>query len=315
MKHGHENPEAFVERMRHERPFKAGNGPLTVHVVPHSHDDVGWLKTVDEYFSGTKYNIQRANVELIIDNVMRELIKDQNKHYSQVEMKFFSMWWYEQSATMKTQVKKLVSDGRLEFLNAGWSMSDEACPSFDDFINNMQKGHDFLMKEFGVRPRIAWHIDPFGHSNAAPRIFADMGFDAWFFARLDYQDKERRLNQTEMEWVWRPFFEHEGKRTQIFTHALYQHYSAPQGFDFDTMNNNIDPIVDDPTMQTYNLDAKLLQLKDWIDHQKLHYKADETGHLFMVFGDDFRYANAHQYFSSLDKLIKGFNVKYSDVKL
>ena len=194
MKHGHENPEVYVERMRHERPFKASNGPLTVHVVPHSHDDVGWLKTVDEYFSGTKYNIQRANVELIIDNVMRELIKDQNKHYSQVEMKFFSMWWYEQSATMKTQVRKLVSDGRLEFLNAGWSMSDEACPSFDDFINNMQKGHDFLMKEIGVRPRIAWHIDPFGHSNAAPRIFADMGFDAWFFARLDYQDKERRLN-------------------------------------------------------------------------------------------------------------------------
>ena len=50
--------------------------PLTVILVPHSHDDVGWLKTVDEYFSGTKYDIQRANVELIIDNVMRELIKD-----------------------------------------------------------------------------------------------------------------------------------------------------------------------------------------------------------------------------------------------
>jgi len=81
------------------------------------------------------------------------------------------------------------------------------------------------------------------------------------------------------------------------------------------MNDNVDPIVDDPTMQTYNLEAKLTQLKDWIDHQKQHYKADETGHLFMVFGDDFRYANAHQYFSSLDKLIKGFNAKYSDVKL
>lgn len=35
----------------------------------------------------------------------------------------------------------------------------------------------------------------------------------------------------------------------------------------------------------------------------------------MVFGDDFRYANARQYFGSLDKLIKGFNAKYNDVKL
>jgi len=169
-----------------QKNLKVGANPLKVHVIPHSHDDVGWLKTVDEYFSGTKYYIQRANVELIIDNVMRELIRDKAKHYSQVEMKFFSMWWYEQSDAMKNQVRQLVKEGRLEFLNAGWSMSDEACPSFDDFINNMQKGHDFLMKELGVKPRIAWHIDPFGHSNAAPRIFADMGFDAWFFARLDY---------------------------------------------------------------------------------------------------------------------------------
>jgi hypothetical protein len=68
-------------------------------------------------------------------------------------------------------------------------------------------------------------------------------------------------------------------------------------------------------MSTYNLDFKLMTLRDWIDHQRQHYKADETGHLFMVFGDDFRFANAHQYFSSLDKLIKGFNAKYQDVQL
>lgn len=23
------------------------------HLIPHSHDDVGWLKTVDQYFAGT----------------------------------------------------------------------------------------------------------------------------------------------------------------------------------------------------------------------------------------------------------------------
>jgi lysosomal alpha-mannosidase len=105
--------------------------------VPHTHDDVGWLKTPDEYFSGTKYEIQRADVELILESMIRELIRDPTKRFSYVEMKFFSLWWYQQDETLKNTVRQLVQEGRLEFLNAGWSMSDEAAPHFDDFINNM----------------------------------------------------------------------------------------------------------------------------------------------------------------------------------
>lgn len=30
-----------------------GDRQITVHLISHTHDDVGWLKTVDEYFTGT----------------------------------------------------------------------------------------------------------------------------------------------------------------------------------------------------------------------------------------------------------------------
>ena len=78
------------------------------------------------------------------------------------------------------------------------------------------------------------------------------------------------MAEVEMEFLWRPFFEHEGTRTQILTHAMYQHYSAPSGFDFDTMNED-QPIVDDVDSEVYNVPERIATFRDWLDHQRLHY--------------------------------------------
>ena len=64
------------------------------------------------------------------------------------------------------------------------------------------KDNGLFFRECG-RPRIAWQIDPFGHSREQANLFAEMGFDGLFFGRLDYADKEKRLKEKTMEMVWK----------------------------------------------------------------------------------------------------------------
>ena len=74
----------------------------------------------------------------------------------------------------------------------------------------MVVGHQFLRNEFGFVPRIGWNIDAFGHSTANARLFADFGFDAMFFARLDMEDKAEKVKDRAMDFLWRPQSKHFG---------------------------------------------------------------------------------------------------------
>jgi len=42
-----------------------------------------------------------------------------------------------------------VKRGQLELINGGWSAPDEACPTYDDLLDNWMTGQKFLMSQFG----------------------------------------------------------------------------------------------------------------------------------------------------------------------
>ena len=95
-------------------------GFINVHMVPHTHDDVGWLKTVDQYYYGSNNGNQEASVQYILDTVIVELEKDPSKRFVYVEMAFFWRWWNEQNDNTKQLVRTFVNEGRLEFVIGAW---------------------------------------------------------------------------------------------------------------------------------------------------------------------------------------------------
>ena len=279
---------------------------LQVHLVAHTHDDVGWLKTVDEYYYGANNSIQHAGVQYILDSVIPALDADPNKRFIYVEIAFFKRWWDQQDEMMKAKVKQLVLQKRLEFINGGWCMNDEAATHYNAIIDQMTYGLKFIQDTFGddARPRIAWHIDPFGHSNEQASLFSQMSFDGFFFGRIDYADKDSRLKEQRMEMVWRGSKAGNlGENSDIFTGVLYNLYMPPPGFCFDQECTD-PPIMDDPNLEDMNVKQRTEAFIQYTCDQAKHYK---TNNIILTMGSDFMYENANSWFKNLDKLIKHVN--------
>ncbi|XP_062312069.1 lysosomal alpha-mannosidase [Osmerus eperlanus] len=283
---------------------------LNVHLVPHTHDDVGWLKTVDQYFYGDRNNIQHAGVQYILDSVVDQLLKNPDRRFIYVETAFFYRWWKNQPSSMQQTVKELVNQGRLEFVNGGWCMSDEATTHYSAVVDQMTLGLRFLNDTFGAcgRPRVAWHIDPFGHAREHASMFAQMGYDGFFFGRLDYQDRDRRMLAREQELIWRASDSLPSPAADLFTGILPNGYNPPEGFCWDQSCDD-PPIRDDPDLEDYNVDDVVSRFLTIARAQSLVYK---TNHIIMTMGSDFQYENANLWYKNLDKLIRYVNAQQAN---
>lgn len=84
-------------------------------------------------------------------------------------------------------------------------MNDEAAVHYQSTIDQFTLGLRFLEDVLGkcARPKVGWQIDPFGHSREHASLLSQMGLDSLFFSRLDYRDKQKRLDSKTMDLLWR----------------------------------------------------------------------------------------------------------------
>ncbi|CAJ1925259.1 unnamed protein product [Cylindrotheca closterium] len=277
---------------------------LNIHVVPHTHDDVGWLKTVDQYYYGLNNTIQHVCVKDILDTAVASLLEHESRTFTYVESKFFSMWWNQQTDAVKDSVRYLVANKQLSFSNGGWSMHDEAATHFMGMIDQTTLGHEFLKRELGVIPKVGWQLDPFGHSASQASLFTHkMGFDALFFGRMDYQELRLRQLQRSCEGLWNAS-ENLDDSTIFWglTGSYVGNYGNPQGFCFDEVR------CGDPSLLPMNKSALVSHMTDFLDLIRVQADMSQGNHIMITMGSDFHYQHASYNYANLDKLILSLNM-------
>ncbi|CAI7878248.1 unnamed protein product, partial [Closterium sp. NIES-53] len=290
---------SFEERLPIHYNTSVGTveGKLNVHLIAHSHDDLGWVKTVDEYYLD--------QVQYIIETVVDQLADNPDRKFIQVEQGFFFLWWQQQGETMRNRVRKLVASGQLEFINGGWVMHDEAVCHYTDMVHQMSMGHRFIQENFNITPRVAWQIDPFGHSaTQASLITSQAGLDAFIFGRADYKDMEKRKAEKKMEFVWRAGTG-APRDTQVFTGILYDGYYSPQEFRYQQTDSPEYRFRDWPNERNPNVEQFV---NFFVQETMNRAQAFRTNHLLFPMGEDFSFNEAIMWFKNMDKLIHYVNL-------
>ena len=136
--------------------------PLKVIVVPHSHNDPGWLKTFVNYF--------QSDTRQIINLAVTNMPSLPNMTFQWTEISYLNMWWDQAHPSKQRALKKLIDEGRWEITTGGWVMTDEANTHIYAMLDQFIEGHQWVKTNLNTIPTTGWSIDPFGHGSTVSNL-------------------------------------------------------------------------------------------------------------------------------------------------
>ncbi|XP_052106571.1 alpha-mannosidase 2-like isoform X1 [Mytilus californianus] len=282
---------------------------LNVILIPHSHNDAGWLRTLEEYYIYT--------TKKILNNMVIKLKQYPNMTFVWAESVFLSMWWNELEDDTKVHVRNLVKRGQLEIVLGGWVMPDEASTHYVSVIDQLMEGHLWLHENLHVKPHNSWSIDPFGHSGTIPYILKKSGIDNMVIQRIHQATKGALASVKSLEYNWHQPWDMTGKN-DILCHVMpymlysFQYTCGPDPyvcFQFDFCHS------DNPEKKSYAkrkiTGANIDKMANFL-YQQFRKKSSLYAYntILVPIGDDFRYDSLHEWdeqYNNYQRLMRYLN--------
>ena len=290
-------------------PNKNNNdAPLSVFMVPHSHDDVGWVDDMDTMYNSTRPG--NNTIKNIYDTVTEALLMNPSRRFISVEMYWLHRWWNDAvtTDTQRVSFKKLVANKQVEFVCGGWVMHDEAVSHYQADVDQMTLGHDFIIETFGEQyiPRTCWHIDPFGSVGSNAALYGKMSFSAFGTNRIPDNIKTSWEDNQELDFVWEG--SHSGiESDKLFTHVMDSYGYCPpniprNAFWWDDYNFWKSP---EPQVNESNVVEFAHNITSWFKKQSKWRRAQDI--LLWPYGCDLEHHNATLNMKQMDYIIDYIN--------
>ncbi|CAH2250872.1 alpha-mannosidase 2 [Pararge aegeria] len=271
---------------------------LRVFIVPHSHNDPGWIKTFENYY--------KTQTRAIFTNMVEKLKEGVGRKFIWAETSYLALWWTSDATSKEKEAfKSLLNSGQIEIVTGGWVMNDEANSHWLSVAQQLTTGHQWLIENLGYTPKNGWAIDPFGHSSGQPYLLKLTGLDNSVIQRVHYRVKKELGLHRQLEFKWRQVWDGVGK-TDMFTHMMpFYSYDVPHScgpdpkiccqFDFKRLPGNgitcpwgLPPrkII----VKNVNERASMI-LDQWRKKAQLY----RSNVVMFPLGDDFRYDRANEW--------------------
>ncbi len=153
--------------------FPKGEPRTIFHLLPNAHLDPVWLWDWREGFSEGLTTCTTI-LDLMDEHPELTFIRGESaiyRHIQQTAPKTFD------------RILRMIEEGRWDPVGGTFIQPDSNLSSTETLCRQFEIGLAWFEKELGVRPRISWQADSFGHTAGWPGILRSFGMEGFMFTR------------------------------------------------------------------------------------------------------------------------------------
>lgn len=146
---------------------------MIIHLLPNAHLDPVWLW---DWREGLTEGVTTVETILALMKEFPELtfIRGESVIYRHIQ---------DVRPDLFRQIRKMIESGRWDVVGGTFLQPDSNLASTETLCRQFDEGLRYFREELGVRPRISWQADSFGHPAGWPNILRNAGMEGFAFSR------------------------------------------------------------------------------------------------------------------------------------